>query len=342
LVEDRHAATAAVEAAERVVAALAEPFRIGGREIVLTASVGIAVGGDAEDLLRSADVAMYRAKAGGKAQYAVYTPRMDEDLIGRLELVGELRRARLEEELILHYQPVVDLVTGAVVSVEALVRWLHPVRGLLTPGEFVPLAEESGQIVEIGRWVLAEACAQAARWRAELPGAGELSISVNVSTRQVRRAVLVEDVRAALAASGLPPEALTLELTESALARRREELTSVLDDLAALGVRLALDDFGTGYSSLSLLQDLPVHTLKIDRAFVRALDSGSARPGVIDAIVDLAAALGLTAIAEGIETPTQAAALRALGCRLGQGFHFARPLERGALERLLAARLEAA
>ncbi|HWQ24512.1 MAG TPA: EAL domain-containing protein [Gaiellaceae bacterium] len=342
LVEDRHGATAAVEAAERIVAALEAPFRLGEREIVLTASVGIAVGGDAEDLLRSADVAMYRAKAGGKAQYAVYTPRMDEDLIGRLELASDLRRARLDEELVLHYQPVIDLSTGGVVSLEALVRWLHPTRGLLSPADFVPLAEETGQIVEIGRWVLAEACGQVARWRAELPGAGELTVSVNVSTRQVRRSVLAEDVRAALAESGLPAEALTLELTESALARRREELTSVLEDLAALGVRIALDDFGTGYSSLSLLQDLPVHTLKIDRSFVRALDTGPARPGVIGAIVDLAGTLGLTVLAEGIETPTQAAALRTLGCRLGQGFHFARPLERAACEHLLAARLEAA
>jgi diguanylate cyclase (GGDEF)-like protein/PAS domain S-box-containing protein len=335
LIEDVKVATA-VDAAERVIADLQTPFDLEGREVFVTASVGIAVGDDADDLLRSADVAMYRAKGSGKAQYVVYAPRMEEDIVGRLELVADLRRVRPDEDLVLHYQPTVDLATGAIVGVEGLVRWQHPTRGLLAPSSFIPLAEETGRIVEIGRWVLAEACRRAARWRAEIPGAAALQVSVNVSTRQVRRPGLVDDVRAALQASGLDPAALTLEITESVLARRREEMTSILDEVTALGVRLALDDFGTGYSSLSLLQDLPVHTLKIDRSFVQSIDTGPERAAFVRAIVELADALSLSVVAEGVESAAHVAALRRLGCRLGQGFHFAHPLEPAALEDALA------
>ena len=190
----------------------------------VTASVGIAIGTVVDDLLRASDVAMYRAKGSGKAQYVLYAPRMAEDLVGRLELVAELRRAKCQDDFVIHYQPVVDLESGAVVGVEALVRWEHPTRGWLAPDEFIPLAEETGKIVDLGKWVLAEACAQVARWRAwRLPVPPELFLNVNVSTRQVRPGVLVESVRSALVASGLPPEALTLELTESVLARRHED-----------------------------------------------------------------------------------------------------------------------
>ncbi|HLF68382.1 MAG TPA: EAL domain-containing protein [Gaiellaceae bacterium] len=335
LIEDRDGPAAAIEAAERIVAALQAAFHLDGREVFVSASVGIAVGGSAEELLRSADVAMYRAKGSGKAQYVVYTPRMDEDLVGRLELVSDLRRANVAEEFVLHYQPLVDLRTGAVEGVEALVRWLHPTRGLLPPGEFVPLAEETGGILDLGRWVLAEACRQAATWRSEIPGAEALSVSVNVSTRQVRRPALAEDVRGALAGSGLPPEALTLELTESVLARGRDELSVVLEELAGIGVRLALDDFGTGYSSLSRLQELPVHTLKVDRSFVREIDTSPQRARFVRAIVELAEALDVAVVAEGVETSAQAAALRRLGCRVGQGFHLAPPLEPEAFAALL-------
>jgi EAL domain-containing protein (putative c-di-GMP-specific phosphodiesterase class I) len=224
-----------------------------------------------------------------------------------------------------------------VVGVEALVRWRHPVRGLVPPAEFIPLAEETGKIVELGAWVLAESCSQVARWRAARAGAESLSLNVNVSTRQVRRGVLVEDVRAALVASGLDPAALTLELTESVLARRHDELRAVLADVAALGVRLALDDFGTGYSSLSLLQDLPVHTLKVDRSFVNALDADATQQGFVQAIVDLAQALGVALVAEGMETAAETTELRRLGCHVGQGFHFSPPIGAEELDRLLAA-----
>ncbi len=338
LVEEDDGAAAAADAAERLVIALQSPFDVGGREIFVTASIGIAVGEDAEELLRSADVAMYRAKARGGAQYVVYAPRMDEDVVGRLELVADLRRASIADDLVLHYQPVVELETSAMVGVEALVRWQHPTRGLLPPAAFIPLAEETGRIVEIGRWVLAQACAQAVRLRAELPGAENLCVGVNVSPRQMRGRALLDDVRSALESSGLPPAALELEITESVVARRRDEMTGILNGVADLGVRLALDDFGTGYSSLSLLQDLPVQVLKMDRAFVRSLDAGSDRVAFVRAIVDLAATLGLTVVAEGIEDAYQAAALRRLGCRRGQGYYFARPLALPELEALLSSR----
>jgi len=332
LVEDVNDALAAVDAAERIISALRMPFDLDGREVFVTASVGIAVGGNAAELMRSADVAMYRAKASGKARYVMYAPTMDEDVVGRLELVADLRRANIDEEFVLHYQPTVELTTGAIVGAEALVRWLHPTRGLLPPADFIALAEETGRIVDIGRWVLDDACRRMAQWREELPGGESLTVSVNVSARQVHRPGLIEDVLRALAGSGLAPEALTLEITESVLARRRDEMVSILDEVTELGVRLALDDFGTGYSSLSLLHDLPVDTLKIDRSFVQSIDKGPERRPFVEAIIDLADALGLTVVAEGIERTGHVAALQRLGCRIGQGFHFAAPLEASEFE----------
>jgi diguanylate cyclase (GGDEF)-like protein/PAS domain S-box-containing protein len=332
LVEGTSSADAALDAGERITTALQAPFDVDGREVFVTASVGIAVGGDAEELLRCSDVAMYGAKASGKAQYVVYAPRMDEHLVGRLEVVADLRRADIESEFVLHYQPIVELSSGTVLATEALVRWQHPSRGLLQPADFIHFAEESGRIVDIGRWVLAEACRQTAEWQQRLLGAANLSVSVNVSTRQVRRPGLIEDVESALASSGIGAGHLTLELTETVLARRRDELTSILEELTAKGLRVALDDFGTGYSSLSLLQDLPVHTLKIDRSFVQCLGAEGGRAPFVRAIVELAQGLELTVVAEGIEEIGHVAALRKLGCRVGQGFYFATPLAPAALE----------
>jgi diguanylate cyclase (GGDEF)-like protein/PAS domain S-box-containing protein len=337
LIEEVAGATSAIDAADRIVAALQRPFEIEGREVFVSASVGIALGTVADDLLRAADVAMYRAKAAGKAQYVMYAPRMAEDMLGRLELVADLRRAVCGEEFVIHYQPVVDLELNAVVGVEALLRWEHPTRGLLSPRDFIPLAEETGKIVELGAWVLRDACSQVAAWRRETPGAENLTLNVNVSTRQVRPGVLVGDVRTALRESGLPPAALTLEITESLLARRHDELRAVLAGVAGLGVRLALDDFGTGYSSLSLLQDLPVDTLKVDRSFVAALDGDTTRRAFVQAIVDLAQTLDVALVAEGMETAAQTSELRRLGCSVGQGFHFAPPLAAVDVHELLAA-----
>ena len=300
LVKEGTGLPAAVDAAERVLAQLQEPFRLDEREVFVSASIGIAVSADAEELLRSANVAMYQAKSSGGGQYVVYAPRMDEDVAGRMELVPDLRRACVEEGFVLRYQPTVELATGAIVGVEALLRWRHPRLGLLQPSEFIPLAEETGRIVDIGRWVLVEACRQAAEWR-ELPGGADLTMSVNVSTRQVRQVGLLEDVARALETSGLDPAALTLEITETVLVGARDDLVSLLGEIEAHGVSLALDDFGTGYSSLSLLQDLPVQTLKIDRTFVGAIGTGTERIAFVRAIVDLAEALDLTVIGEGIE-----------------------------------------
>jgi EAL domain-containing protein (putative c-di-GMP-specific phosphodiesterase class I) len=260
---------------------------------------------------------------------------MDEEVLGRLELIADLRRARPGEQFVLHYQPSLDLATGEVVGVEALVRWNHPTRGLLQPEAFIWAAEETGLIVGLGRWVLAEACRAAARWRSQVHGASELGLSVNVSARQLQQPGLVDDVRRALAGSGLDPAVLTLEITESVLAERGDDAAAVLDAVKALGVRLALDDFGTGYSSLSRLQYLPVDELKIDRSFVQSIDSGADRAALVRAIVELGRALELTTVAEGIEHAGQVAALQRVGCRLGQGFHFARPLAAAELEELL-------
>jgi len=334
LVEDVESPHAVVAVAERLVASLQDPFVVAERQVYVTASIGITIGDDVEGLLRSADLAMYRAKSSGKAQYAVYAPWMDAD-VGALELVAELRRASIEDEFVVQYQPEVELATGVVVGLEALVRWRHPTRGLLAPSEFVPLAEETGRIVAIGRWVLAEACRQLAEWRRSLPSE-TLRVSVNVSPRQVRGPGLVSDVREALAAAGLPPDALVLEITESVLAHRRDEMRRVLDDVVGLGVKLALDDFGTGYSSLALLQDLPVHTLKIDRSFVHELERVPERRAFVRAIIELAGALGLGVVAEGIEDEAQARVLEQLGCRHGQGFHYAAPLAPDAVAELLA------
>jgi diguanylate cyclase (GGDEF)-like protein/PAS domain S-box-containing protein len=336
LVEAIDEPAAAGEVAERLLAALQPPFTVSGHELFVTASIGIAIGADADELVRAADVAMYRAKATGKAQYAYYVPTMDEAVLGRLQLIADLRRARVSEEFLLHYQPTVDLRTNAIVGLEALVRWRHPEHGVLLPGAFVPAAEETGLIVEIGRWVLAEACRYAAGWRRRLPE-DPLKLSVNVSARQLQHPGFVDDVRDALAGSGLPGGALTLEITESVVAEARDDTAALLVALKELGVGLALDDFGTGYSSLSLLQHLAVDTLKVDRSFMAAVEATDGRPALVRAIVELGRALGLTVVAEGIETAGQAAALRSLGCRFAQGFYFAPPLGEPELEELLVA-----
>ncbi len=337
LVEGSSGLPAAVDVAERVLAQLEVPFAIDGREVFVTASVGIAVGRDSEELLRSADVALYRAKASGGAQYVVHGPKMDEDVFGRLELIADLRRARVRDEFVVHYQPIVDLVTGRLVCVEALVRWQHAKRGLLQPADFIGLSEETGRIVEVGRWVLEEACRQTAEWKSALPAGTPFTVSVNVSTRQVRREGIVEDVEHALSRSGLDASDLIVEITESVFADRRDEMIDVLNEVASLGVGVALDDFGTGYSSLPLLQDLPVDTIKIDRYFVGSIGTGLERTAFVRAIVDLASALGLQVVAEGIENSAHVAVLRRLGCRSGQGFYYSAPLDALELGTLLAA-----
>ena len=335
LVESEDPAGDADTAARGVGEALRPPTQLAGAEVFVTASVGVAVGNDVDVLFRQADLAMYRAKANGKAQSVVYDRSLDDALGERLSLLGELRRARIDREFLLHYQPVVDLDDGRVVGAEALLRWQHPTRGIVPPGEFVPIAEECGLIVPLGRWVLHTACRQLALWRASEPTARSLHVSVNVSARQLQAAGFVEDVQDALASAGLDPDALVLEITEAAVVHDPESAARMLDALRGMGVGLVLDDFGTGYSSLAMLDALPFDGLKLDRASVMRIGSSGGAVPLVRAIVDLGRALGLSLVAEGIENEDQLAELRRLGVREGQGFRFARPAPAGDFEELL-------
>jgi diguanylate cyclase (GGDEF)-like protein/PAS domain S-box-containing protein len=335
LVESDDPAADAEKAAQAVWEALRAPTQMAGVEIFVTASIGLAVGDDVDRLFRQADLAMYRAKASGKAQSIVYDQSLDDDVGERLSLLGELRRARIDREFVLHYQPVVDLRTSAVLGAEALLRWQHPARGIVPPGEFVPIAEESGLIVPLGRWVLQDACRQLALWRAAEPAARDLHVSVNVSARQLQAAGFEDDVRAALASAGLEPQALVLEITEATVVHDLESAARMLGALRSMGVGLVLDDFGTGYSSLAMLDALPFDGMKLDRMSVMRIGASGGAVPLVRAIVDLGRALGLSLVAEGIENEHQLAELRRLGVREGQGFRFARPLPADGFERLL-------
>jgi len=299
----------------RLFDVLAAPVMLEGKRLHLRASVGIASTDTGSELLRNADLAMYAAKASGTNRCAIFTDDMHVHAVERLDRREQLERAIENEELVLHYQPIVDLDLGRVAGFEALVRWQHPERGLLGPGEFIPLAEETGLIVALGRWVLREAARQAARW------AGAPYLSVNVASAQLEQEGFVDEVACALADGGLPAGRLMLEVTESSLVGDAE--AERLQALRRLGVRLAIDDFGTGYSSLSYLRRFPMDVLKIDRSFTRDACDDSA---LLEAIVAMGESLGLVLIPEGIEEPEQAEALRALGCRLGQGYLFGRPV----------------
>ena len=335
LVESDDPASDAEKAAWSVCEALRAPTQMAGVEIFVTASIGVAAGDDVDGVFRRADLAMYRAKANGKAQSVVYDRSLDDAVGERLSLLGELRRARVEEEFVLHYQPVVDLETGGVVGAEALLRWAHPTRGIVAPGEFVPIAEESGLIVPLGRWVLQEACNQLAAWRASEPGARNLHVSVNVSARQLQASAFVDEVRSALASAGLEPRALVLEITEAAVVHDPASAAQMLAALRSMGVGLVLDDFGTGYSSLAMLDALPFDGMKLDRTSVMRIGASGGAVPLVRAIVDLGRALGLSLVAEGIENEHQLAELRRLGVREGQGFRFARPLPAPGFEALL-------
>jgi diguanylate cyclase (GGDEF)-like protein/PAS domain S-box-containing protein len=316
--------------AERVVEIFGQPYRLEDRDVYLNASVGIAASNGHDDgpeiLLRQADSAMYRAKERGGGRWEVYDDRMQVQAMARLTLENALRRAVERDEFRLHYQPVVRTEDGRMVGAEALVRWQHPDRGLVQPAEFIPLAEETGLIAPIGRWVLQEACRQAAGW---LDGDGStgLHVSVNLSPRQLAETDLAEVVARALRETGLPPGALWLEITESALVEDAEATIATLLSLKRLGVRLCLDDFGSGYSSLGYLKRLPVDVLKIDRSFIDTMCSDPRDASIVSATVRLAHDLGLTPVAEGVETEAQMETLRELGCDLAQGFLFARPQE---------------
>ncbi|AHG87841.1 diguanylate cyclase [Gemmatirosa kalamazoonensis] len=344
LLENAHADADAVIVAERIVNSVRVPITLAGQDVSVGASVGIARARStdgAEELLRNADVAMYRAKQRGKSTYEIFAPAMHAAVVDRMELEGDLRRAVADDcaEMRVHYQPIVELADGKVAGLEALVRWQHPRRGLVQPTVFIPAAESTGLIVPLGRWVLREACAQAARWQAARhaadPLAPPLTITVNLSARQLQDPSLADDVRAALDDAGLPPHALVLEITESVIIAEPSAALATLAAVKALGVRLAIDDFGTGYSSLGYLQQFPVDVLKIDKAFVDGVTRGGPRAALTRTIVALGDSLALHCVAEGIEDELQRRHLQALGCGYGQGFLFARPLPADEIEAMI-------
>jgi EAL domain-containing protein (putative c-di-GMP-specific phosphodiesterase class I) len=291
--------------------------------------MGIAVGQPGRatpgEMLREAEIAMVRAKGDPSKRYVLFEPSMSEQTMDRIDMENDLRRAIERGELRLHYQPLVDLTTDRIIGFEALVRWQHPVRGLVPPLSFIPLAEETGLIVPLGRWVLETACRQAREWRDTRPGAPQLMMSVNLSARQFGQPDLVDQVVAILAETGLDPTTLELEITESVVMDQSEVGIRTLHRLRDMGVRLVLDDFGTGYSSLAYLKHLPLDTIKIDRTFVAGLD-GEADRSIVEAVIALAHGLRISVVAEGIETEAQFEILRAMGCDTGQGYLFARPL----------------
>jgi diguanylate cyclase (GGDEF)-like protein len=314
----------AARTARRALEILEAPFDIAGREVHVSASLGVAVGREEpEDLLRNADLAMYEAKGAGKGRYELFQHDMYRAMTERLELEQDLKRATEGGELVLRYQPIVALPSGRMVGVEALIRWMHPERGLIDPEDFIPLAEESGQIHEVGRWVLHEACGQMAQWvRPDRP----LGLSANLSSAQLRQESLVSEVRGALASSGLDPSALVLEITETVLMDATASNIERLAALKELGISFAVDDFGTGYSSLQYLRRFPIDWLKIAKPFVDEVHRDRAEEGIARAIIDLARSLGLGVVAEGIEGRGQAARLADLGCSFGQGYFYSPPL----------------
>ncbi len=334
---DIHAATAV---ADRLLDALATPLALDGRELVVEASLGIALATDGaarpDDLLRDADLALYRAKDAGRAGYAIYDTSLHTAVNARLVLEAELRRALASEEFVLHYQPKVDLATGRLAGVEALVRWRHPTRGLVPPDDFIPLAEETGLIVPLGRWVLTEACHQARAWAAARITDPPLTMSVNLSARQFRQPDLVGDVARILRDTGVIPGLIQLEITEGVLMEDAAATLGLLERLRGLGIALAIDDFGTGYSSLAYLKRFPIDVLKVDKAFVTGLGHDPGNGAITTAVIGLAHALGLAVTAEGVETAGELAQLRSLGCEQGQGYYFARPMPAAALAALLA------
>jgi diguanylate cyclase (GGDEF)-like protein/PAS domain S-box-containing protein len=336
---------AAAALAERLLSSVHEPIRLGSRDLSCSLSIGIATSagcadpgdgdGSAEMLLTNADLAMYAAKRAGRNGYAVFDPTMTASVLEEAQLRADLERGLEHEEFVVLYQPVVDMQTQRLISVEALVRWQHPRDGLLGPHHFIAAAEANGLIVPLGRWVLREACAQLAQWRATAPDAAGLHVNVNLSARQFQYAGLVDDVSAALADAGVDPASLTLEITESMLMADIETAKATLHALRRLGVRLAIDDFGTGYSSLSYLKQLPVDVIKIDKTFVDEVHVDDDDVALVDAVAGLGQALKMQTVAEGIETGEQWDTLRRLGIDHGQGYLFGRPAAPGEIAGLL-------
>ncbi len=343
LLEDSHDTWDVPRVAERIGHELALPFELNGRQVFVTASIGVVLGGATyerpEQVLRDADIAMYKAKSAGKARYEIFDDAMREVALAHLEIEAGLRGAIERSEFEVHYQPIICLKSGRVTGFEALVRWRHPERGLIAPNEFIPVAEETGLIVLLGDWVLQEACAQMKRWQSQYPVEPPLVINVNLSAKQFAQHGLPERIEQILQQTGLDARSLRLEITESTIMEDSTIGAQMLARLQALGVEVEIDDFGTGYSSLSYLQQFPINTLKIDRSFIQRMSSRAERnatgDGIVRTIVKLAQQLGLTVVAEGVETAEQLAQLEALDCEYGQGYFISRPMAQADVDSLL-------
>jgi diguanylate cyclase (GGDEF)-like protein/PAS domain S-box-containing protein len=336
LLSEINQAQDAALSAEKMLQTLAVPYHIDQHELRVTGSIGIVVypddGADADMLLKNADIAMYHAKDQGRNNYQFFEPDLNVRALERQMLESGLRRAVEGHELVLHYQPKVDLESGAIVGAEAFVRWRHPERGLILPGQFVPLAEVCGSIIPIGRWVLREACRQACAWQAA--GLGLLKVAINVSPSELRDRNFLHCVERILDETGLDPAMLEIELRETVLVQDSQHALEVLNALKGMRVQLALDDFGTGYSSLSHLKHFPIDILKIDQSFVRDLDTDSGASSIVSAVIGMGRNLGMQVVAEGVESREQLTCLRELACPQGQGFYLSEPLTAAEFSRL--------
>jgi diguanylate cyclase (GGDEF)-like protein len=336
--------TEAAKVAERIHEELLAPFTLDKNVAFASASIGIALSSSGydrpEDILRDADTAMYRAKENGKARSEMFDQGMHARAVSRLRLEHDLRQAVEEQQFCVYYQPIMTLATGRLAGFEALVRWNHPEKGLVSPDDFIPAAEETGLIVPIGQWVIEEACKRIKQWQVESPTHRSLSLSVNLSARHISQPDLVEQIKQTLERSQLNPHCLKLEITESVVMENAEAATIMFKQLRALGVQLSIDDFGTGYSSLSYLHRFPLNYLKIDRSFVSRMTSADDNSEIVSTITTLARNLGMEVIAEGIETEEQHQKLKTLGCEYGQGYLFSRPVDDAGVVRLLAQDLE--
>ncbi len=339
LLEELESPRQAVRIIKRASQDLSEPFFLEDKEVCVTASFGVVLGptehGSAEDLLRNANIALHRAKESGRSKVLVFNTKMLEAAVELMTLENDLRRAVARGEFFVVFQPILGLADGRLEGFEALVRWRHPERGTVSPGEFIPAAEDTGLIVDIGRQVLQESCHTVARWRREAPAGKDLVLSVNISARQFTQPDLVETVRTALSDSGLPPHLLKLEITETTIMGDPELTADKLARIKALGVQISVDDFGTGYSSMSYLQRFPLDHLKIDLSFVQAMDQAPENREIVRAIIALAHSLGLKVVAEGVEREGQRDLLASLDCEFGQGYHFSHPVSPAEAEAML-------
>jgi diguanylate cyclase (GGDEF)-like protein/PAS domain S-box-containing protein len=339
LIEDIADESESVQVAERIQKELSVPFTLSGREVFTTVSMGIAPSATgyerAEDILRDADTAMYRAKSLGKARYEIFDKAMHARAINLLQMETDMRRALERDEFLLHYQPIVSLENFRLRGFEALVRWQHPERGFISPMDFIPVAEETGMIIQLGEWVMREACGQMQRWQKMFPLDQPLFIAVNLSSKQFSQNTLISTFAAILQETGVKPQTVKLEITESVVMENIDTATDMLRQLRSLGVKLAIDDFGTGYSSLSYLHRFPIDTLKIDRSFVTRMSENNENTEIVRTIVVLAQNLGMDVVAEGVETNEQLVLLQKLGCENGQGYFFSKPVNSDGAEKII-------